>query len=52
MRCLVSLTGNAILGALAGFGMAEAAAVYGLEPLIFVCTGLISGGLACAAACL
>jgi hypothetical protein len=52
MRCFFSLAGNVILGGLAGFGMAEAAAVYGLAPLFYECTGLLGGCLAGAAACI
>lgn len=50
MQYFASFAVNAILGALAGFGMGEAAAVYGISPLFYQCTGLIGGCLAGAAA--
>jgi hypothetical protein len=46
MRCFVSLAGNTVLAVLAGFGMADAAAAFGLAPEIYQCTGLIGGCLA------
>jgi hypothetical protein len=52
MRCFFRLAANAVLGVLAGFGMADVAAAYGLAPEIYGCTGLIGGCLAGAAACL
>jgi hypothetical protein len=49
MRYFLSFAGNALLGGLAGFGMADAAAVYGFTPLFYECTGLLGGCLAGAA---
>ena len=50
MRYFLSFAGNAMLGGLAGFGMADAASVYGLTPLFYECAGLLCGCLAGAAA--
>ena len=50
MRYFLSFAGNAVLGGLAGFGMADAASVYGLTPLFYECLGLLGGCLAGAAA--
>jgi hypothetical protein len=52
MRCFLILAANALLSALAGFGVAEAATTYGFPPLIYVGVGLIGGCLAGAAVCL
>jgi hypothetical protein len=52
MRCFLILAANALLCALAGFGIAESAAAYGFPPLIYVGVGLIGGCLAGAAVCM
>lgn len=52
MRCFLGLVANAILSALAGFGIAEVAAVYGYPPPFYIAAGLIGGCLAGAAVCL
>jgi hypothetical protein len=52
MRCFLNLAANAVLGALTGFGVAEAAALYGFAPLFHECTGLIGAfAMACARRC-
>jgi hypothetical protein len=52
MRCFLSLAANALLSALAGFGIAESATAYVFPPSIYVGVGLIGGCLAGAAVCL
>lgn len=49
-RCGLNLAGNLAFGALAGFGIAEAAGAF--TPLFYGCVGLLFGGLAGVAACL
>jgi hypothetical protein len=51
MRCFLSLAANALLSALAGFGIAESASAYDFPPLIYVGVALIGGCLAGGAIC-
>jgi hypothetical protein len=50
MRQFFSFVSIAMLGVLAEFGMADAAAGYGLTPLFYECTGFVGGCVAGAAA--
>jgi hypothetical protein len=43
MRVLLSLAGNAALGILAGYGIADAASVYGLTTPLCTCIGFVGG---------
>ena len=52
MRCFLGLAANAILSALAGFGVAEVAAAFGHALPFYVAAGVIGGCFAAAAACL
>lgn len=52
MRCFLVMAANALLSALAGFGIAESAAAYGYQPLIYIGVGLIGGCLAGIAVCI
>lgn len=52
MRCFLGLAANAILSALAGFGVAEVAAAFGYAPAFYIAAGLIGGCFAGVAACL
>jgi len=52
MRCFLHLTFNIALGALAGFGIADAVTVHSLAPLYYEGSGVIGGILAGAAGCL
>jgi hypothetical protein len=52
MRCFLGLAANAILSALAGFGVAEVAATFGYAPAFYIAAGLIGGCLAGVAVCL
>ena len=46
MRFVLSLAGNAVFGLLAGYGIADAATLYGFGPPLCTCAGLIGGCVA------